>query len=245
MGLLTHRHTLFNLIPKWLRNNNAYRVLYAVAIVMDALGDALFAAVKIRFPNVYSEESLSLLASERRMVRGRSESAESFAARLNQWWDVAKHSGDLFTIAKEVAKYFLPAHVIVQCVTNNGTMYTLGVDGSWSISTVSWNWDNHPEYWSRFWVLISNAVIGATGTNALVQDSSQWVLDTSRMVGSDTTDTAADVRLIEETHRAPHKHCSGILVLLDVDAFWAEPPDGDWNYWANRNPNALYWAGTP
>lgn len=243
MGMLTHRHRLYELVPRWLRGFNAFTVLYAIAVVADALGDALFAAMKIRFPNVHSEESLPLLASERRMVRGRSESAESFAARLDQWWDVAKHSGDLFTIAKEVSKYFLPAHVSVQVVTNNGTLYTLSDDGGWHVGSCSWNWDNQPQYWSRFWLLISNTVIEATDTEELV-NSGQWVLDRNRFVGSAATDTAADVRLIEETHRAPHNHCAGILVLLDVDAFWASPPDGSWNYWANRNPNALYWAGT-
>ena len=244
MVMLDHRHQLFELLPNWLRNSNAYRVLYSVALMIDGLGDALLAAIKIRFPNLYSSESLSLLSNERRMRSGPTETAESFAARLTQWWDVAKHSGDLYTIAKQMACYFLPRAVRLEIVTNNGTRYTLGIDGSWTVDSVSWDWDGHAEKWSRFWVLLSNEDIQATSTDHRVLDSIATVLQRGRFVGSDVNGAAATLRQIEEDNRAPYNHCDCIIVMLDRAAFWASPPAGNWDYWANRNLSALYWAGT-
>ena len=150
MGMLTHRHSMFELAPRWLRNTNAYSVLYSIALMADAIGDALFAANKIRFPNFYSAESLPMIGNERRMVRGPNESAESFAARLCQWWDVAKQSGDFITIARQLAAYFLPAQAVIQIVNNRGFRYTLGTDGSWTIDHIQWDWDGNMFKWSRF-----------------------------------------------------------------------------------------------
>jgi hypothetical protein len=243
--LQSHRHQMWRLVPWWLRGFYAFRILYAIAVVVDALGDALLAAVKIRFPNLYSTESLSPLGAERRKRRGRNESPESFAARLDAWWDTAKHSGDFCTIAKELAAYYLPTRVKIEIVSNNGTRYTLGTDGSWVIDSVSWTWDSHSEYWSRFWVLIANDAIQATSTSRVVLDPSENVLQDTRFVGSDATDTAADLRAILEDNRPPHTHCEHIMVLLDYTEFWASPPSGNWDRWANRSQQALYWGGTP
>jgi hypothetical protein len=244
MGMLTHRHMLYELLPTWLRNANAFRVLYAIALVADALGDALFAAIKIRFPGFYSNESLPLLGSDRRRARGPHESAESFANRLTKWWDSAKQTGDLLSVAREVADCFLPATPPVVIVTNNGTRYTLGADRSWSIDSVAWNWDGHTEQWSRFWVLLDNSAVQAIRTTLGISGASALVRDDFRRIGANVNDFDRCVRDAVERVRPPYNHCSGILVVLDAGGFWSAPPDGDWNYWANRNLNALYWEGT-
>jgi hypothetical protein len=166
--------------------------------------------------------------------------------------------------------YCLPATYKIEIVSNNGTRYTLGADGSWTIDTVSWDWDGDASQWSRFWILIANQdpellplplgeqLVSVSGTDQPVLNAAatvgQWTgAPGSRDVGADTPflnyDTSQvpdhrELRRIMEVRRDPHTFCMGILLLKDYAGFWDNPPDGTWNYWANRNRNALYWSGT-
>jgi hypothetical protein len=244
-ALSTYRNKMFGLVPRWLRGLRAFRVLYAIALVVDAMGDALIAAVKIRFQGLYSDESAPLLGAERAgMTQGKNETIASFCDRMRNWWDIGKHSGDFYTMAKEMAAYFLPSLVVINIISNNGTRYVLGVDGSWTVSTVSWNWDGDSTKWSRFWILIDNAYLSVTSTDHLILDAAADVLQPTRFVGSDSTVDAAELRRIMELRRPPHCHCEHIMPILDSTSFWNSPPNGTWKYWANRNNAALYWEGT-
>jgi hypothetical protein len=248
--IITNRNSVWKLLPTWARGTNLFSVIYAIVLIVDAFWDMLVAAVKIRFQGYYSDESIPRIATERKMFQGRSESAASFAGRLSGWWDLAKRSGCFYVMAKELAAYFLPNAARIRIVTTNGTLYTFGTDGSWSISSViaehgvSWNWDNANAQWSRFWVLLDNSSLGLTGTDHLVLDSLANVLQPTRLVGSDITADPVALRTIMETYRAPHCHCVNIMPILDETGFWASPPNGGWGQWSARNLNALYWEGT-
>lgn len=254
MALITHRDEIYRLIPKWARGFNLFSVLYAIAMVADALGTALFAAVKIRFPGYYSNESLPRIGSERRLSQGPNETPESFAERLSAWWDTAKLTGNFLTMAQQIQAYCLPATYRVELVSNNGNRHILDTDGSWTVTESAWDWDGDATQWSRFWVLLANTALGVTGTDHVVMDPVANVLQAGRDVGSDTPYLNAatspipdhrEIRRIMELQRDPHTQCEGILLLIDPNAFWADMPDGTWDRWANRNTNALYWAGTP
>lgn len=259
MSLSTFRNLGYRLIPNWAHGGNLFRVLYAIWIIVDALGDMLLAAVKIRFPGYYSNESLPRLSSERMIYQGPNESPSSFAARLATWWDVAKHSAMFLTMAQQIQAYCLPGLYRVEIVQNNGLRYTLGADGSWTIDQTTWNWDGDTMKWSRFWVLLSNTSLGVTGYDATIENASLTIgafnaQPDGRDVGSDTPflnyDTSPvpdhrEIRRIMEVHRAPHACCDLILLLLGHDNFWASPPAGNWDRWKNRSSLALYWEGTP
>ena len=244
MPVITSRHTIFNLVPKWLRGFNAYTVLYSIQLVTDALWDMLMAAVKIRFQGYYSNESIPRIASERKMFQGKIESPESFAARLSTWWDLAKRTGCFYIMAKELAAYFLPQSARIRIVTNNGTLYTYGTDGSWTVSTLAWDWDGDATQWSRFWVFLDNGVLDLTGYGRQVLQSGNNVLQPTRFVGSDATADAQIIHDIMEQYRAPHTECVHVMPILDETNFMANLPAGDWGQWANRNHYALYWSGT-
>lgn len=244
MPVITSRHTMFSLVPKWLRGFNAYTVLYSIQLVTDELWDILMAAVKIRFQGYYSNESIPRIASERKMFQGRAESPESFAGRLSTWWDLAKRSGCFYVMAKELAAYFLPQSARIRIVTNNGTLYTYGTDGSWTVSTLSWDWDGDATQWSRFWVLLDSGILGLTGYGRDVLQSGNLVLQPTRFVGSDATEDAQAIHDIMEQYRAPHTQCIHVMPILDENNFLANLPAGNWDQWANRNNYALYWSGT-
>jgi len=253
MALLTHRHRAYQLCPPWARRFNLFSVLYAAALVLDMLADALMAAVKLRLGALYTDEGLVRTSSERRIYRGPNESTDSFVARLATWWDVGKRVGSLLVLARELQHYTLPAAYEVAIVLNDGTRYTLNADGTWVTDVVWWDWDGQTLP-SRFWVLLTNTALGVTGYTRKVGQTGAVVGQPGHMVGSDTpylnyaTSPVPDPRELQarlEVYRPPHMHCDAILLVLDRTAFWTSgPTGGDWDQWANRNPAALYWTGT-
>jgi hypothetical protein len=256
LSLRTHRHSAFDLLPPWARQSNLYRYIYAAVILLDALYDMLLGALRIRFPGEYSEESDAQLSAERRLWRSPNESAASFAARLRNWWDVAKHCGTFYSLALRVQEYLLPATWAVTIATQNGgRLYTLAANGTYFTSSSSWDWDGDSTAWSRFWVILENEHLGVSGTALYLSDFAGRKLGRGAYdighnrpwLNRDTSlppDHAAIRRLIE-AYRTPSSLCEGIILVLDHDAFWTAMPDGDWQYWANRNTHARYWAGTP
>jgi hypothetical protein len=242
--IITSRNSVWKLLPTWARGTNLFSVIYAIVLIVDAFWDMLVAAVKIRFQGYYSNESIPRIAAERKMIQGRAESAASFAGRLSGWWDVAKRSGCFYVMAKELAAYFLPQTIAIVIITNNGTRYTLGTDGSWVVDSTAWNWDSDATQWSRFWVLLDNGVLDLTGYGRQVLQSGSNVLQPTRFVGSDATVDAPALVNIMENYRAPHTYCVHLMPILDHTNFWANLPNGTWNEWVNRNAYALYWTGT-
>lgn len=101
-----------------------------------------------------------------------------------------------------------------------------------------WNWDGHPENWSRFWIIIT----GHPWTYWQWGDGHHW--GGGQTWGS--TATAAEVRdilAIVHKWKPGHWRCENIIVVMDGTAWAAGPPDGTWADPANRNPAALYWDG--
>lgn len=258
----------YQLVPRWARGPRLTKLLYAIWTVADEIATMCLMAIKIRFPGVFSYESVPRIASERHLFQGPNELVAHFCERLKTWWDVGKHSGNFYTMAQQIQAYCLPAKFVVEIVQNNGVRYTLGTDGSFSMDQTTWNWDGDSKQWSRFWVLLSNSALGVTGTSQPVDSSLIHpgaiitVKQPGRDVGEDTpylnysTSPIPDhksIRRIMEFHRCPHAFCSGIILLLYHDAFWLHPPTpnadaelGTWNQWKNRDSvNARYWAGTP
>ena len=187
MALITHRNTLAKLLPPWALRLNLFRVLYVWALMLDILLDMLLAAVKIRFPNLYSEESLSLLSRERGLVRGPNEPAQSFATRLQNWWDVWGEAGSFRALAQQLQAYALPATYKIYIVNNQKFRWTLAIDGTWTQDYLPiWTWDSHTDRRSRFWVILTNTALGVTGTGRIVDQPGMYVDQVGRDVDSDT-----------------------------------------------------------
>ena len=209
--LTRHRNEVYRLLPRWAHGINLFRLVYSIVIIVDCLGDALLAAIKIRFQGLYSNESLPRLSSERKVWQGPNESPESFALRLQQWWDIGKHWASFITMAEQLQAYFLPDSVRIEIVQNNGLRFTLSARGplglvldnplddglgsgsepTWTQDSTSWNWDGDTSKWSRYWVLIDN------------RDANLITGGTARKVGQ----SGAKVGQVQT--QAPGAHCIG------------------------------------
>lgn len=255
--LFTFRDALTKVVPPWLQGYWGTRYLYAIGVQLDAMGDALRAGVKLRFPNVYSDESLAMLGRERGIRRGPSESAEAYAARLDRWLDDGRTAGNPWTLLRQLQAYMTPHAVRLRYVNNAGFWRTLNADGSREYTRSSaWDWDGTPAAWSRFWIVIYPPP-ALWDRDGVWTGSEVWGDDGTTWGSTATPDEVASVRTIIADWMAPHALCKNIIIAFDDDAFdptdTAPPlPDGTWaNYSKNvggvqvpaRDARAIYWEG--
>jgi hypothetical protein len=250
--LATFRHTAWRLLPWWARGANLYRLIYACALIFDAIGTAFLASLRLRFPGLYSEESLARLGTERKLWRGPNESADSFTERLRAWWGTARRVGSAFEILRQLQAYTLPATYELHLITNVGFRITLHADGTFATDQIAWSWDGDTSKWSRFWIVLENSALPAITLDRVVLNASAAVLQPTRSVGAETqylnpvTSPTPDpwaLRRILEDNRPPHTHCEQMILVVD-SRFWSELPAGNWGDWGNRSLFALYWEAT-
>lgn len=161
MAVTTFRDTILRIVPPWLRRGTAAKILYSCAIMLDALGDALVSGVKLRFPGVYSPESLALIGRDRQISRGRLESNDNYAARLIRWWDDHRVRGNAYALFRQLRGHFSPIEFTVEVVYRSGTRITFDADGETvTYDTVAAFNPDGPDgywleaYWSRVWVYL-------------------------------------------------------------------------------------------
>lgn len=129
--LKTYRDKLRAISVPWLQNGLAEKLLYAIGIQLDAAADGATAALKLRFPGLYSFDTLALIGKERRIVRGRFESDADYAERLRGWLDAHRYRGNPYSLLAQIYEYFRPGNFTVHLRYHSGAYYTMsGGDGS-------------------------------------------------------------------------------------------------------------------
>lgn len=243
--MLNFRELLVTVVPPWLRRKNAGGILYSFALHFDALIELVSAAVKIRFPGVYSDESLPLLSRERRIRQGLGESNRSFALRLNPYLATHRDRGGPYPLLEQIyARYrysdagAFPVHLVYA----SGARFDMATDGTITRDAASFLTGLGPEDWAHWWLVYEwPTAIAADGTwadSGVYDDGGVW--DSAL-----TTAEAADLRLIPSEWN--NEHCLGHLVLLspgqalwDVPAEdWDEVPLGTWGDGVAADPIQL------
>lgn len=259
MAVITFRDSVVAMAPRWLRGTWAGRFLYVMGLHLDAMTDALTASIEMRFPGFYSEESLPLIGRERRIRRGFAESGPAYAGRLRKWLDDHRRHGNPYTLMRQLQGYLFPFAVRLRVVSNIGTWYTLGSDGSTShrlSSPANWNWDGSAAEFSRYWVILypPASLWVRDGTWG---DGETWNGRPNETWGSTATpEQVAAVKAIVNEWNPPHAKCMGVIVCFDATIFdptaAAGPPmpDGTWASFSKnvggvqvpaREAKAIYW----
>lgn len=255
--LFTFRDALTKVVPPWLQGFWGTRYLYALGVQIDAMGDALRAGVKLRFPNVYSDESLALLGRERGIKRGLFESAEAYALRLDRWLDDGRTKGNPWNLMHNVQAYLAPHGVRLRYVNNLGFWRTLNADGTREYTRSSaWNWDGNATPWSRFWLVIYPPAALWERDGVWTNDEF-WGDDGTTWGSTASPEQVESVRAIVADCMGPHSQCENIIVAFDDAAFDPADPssmaDGLWGlaskYEAgvqipSRDDRAIYWDGS-
>jgi hypothetical protein len=150
--LITYRDTIRKISPPWLQNGLAEKILYALAVQIDAFGDALTAGVKQRFPGLYSDESLPLIGRERRIRRGRTETTSNYAGRLNRWLTDHPRRGGPYAMLAQLFAHFAPNTFPIDLIYYSGRRYQMDVNGNVVRNDLAWFPDDDAAHWARYWL---------------------------------------------------------------------------------------------
>lgn len=136
-NVLTYRDATWQKSVTWLRKGRAQKLLYALAIQIDTLSDMLVSGIKLRFPGLYTYESLPYIGRDRRITRGRNETNTAYASRLQRWLDDHRHRGSGITLLQQLYIHYAPDNFPIDLVYKNGRRYRLATDGTITRDTVT------------------------------------------------------------------------------------------------------------
>ncbi len=249
------------------------RILYSIALVLDALAARIQLGILARFPGPAGaksttpgapEDALSLIGRDRIIIRGPNEASDVYALRLIRAIDDHRVRGNAWALMEQIRGYCSPHEVRIRTVDQHGNWKTLERDGSRSeYRNSAWDWDGTAleDGRARFWVLI----YPTTGTPQRPWQRSYWGAvsgdwgEAKRTWGSTaTTDDVASIRKIVRAWKPAGTSCKWIVIVWDDTAFDPEDtapplPDGTWRHWsknsagtqvATRDSSAMYWLGT-
>lgn len=192
--------------PPWLRNGNAEKLLYALAVQVDCVGEALVAGVQSRFPGYYSDESLKLIGAERRIARGPAELSGTYAVRLKRWLDDHRHRGGPYAMLEQLFAYYAPNNFAIDLYYRNGCAYSLDVNGNITRTPgTGFTPDDRPDQWARWWLFFYTDAFPSPGAEII-----------------------ASLKLIPHDWNAAH--CFGKIVVMPTgEELWNFPVGHTWN----------------
>ena len=247
MSISTYRDLAIAQLPWAWRGTTAYRLMYSIGMAADAVFEALFAAVMMRFPGKYSAASLGQCGRDRFVFRGVAETDASYAERCIDWLTPMQLAGCPWVTLEQLAHYFTGYDVIVdgiQCIGADGAAlrFRIAADGTKSVDALEWLWDGdiaaNP---SRYWIILHVPTTLAddlpTWTGSSWSGSSELV-DCTVM----PFEVAESIRSIVSFYNPPNASCDCIIVIWD-EAAWTWP-DGTWDKHSTRNETAAYFKAT-
>jgi hypothetical protein len=233
-------------------------MVYAfIGIPLDVIAEAATQALEARFPERAPDDALPYHGRDRGIIRGPLELAASYRIRLLLWLEAWRGAGVGRALLDQVAGYLSPNACRLRLWTQVGVVYTLEADGTFSItrSASPWNWDQRPELWSRFWLLIySTGGIPWTHAGTFADRVSWGDPATSTFASTATQAEAQSIAAIVDQWKPAAALCQNVLVVFNSAKFnpavASDLPDGTWGeYWdtisglASRSREVLYWKG--
>jgi hypothetical protein len=221
--LRTFRDGIREISPPWLRRGNAEKILYVVGYHLDAMIDQTIAGVKLRFPGLYSNQSLPFISRDRRMIRGLYEGDAGFSDRLLGWWDAHRRRGNPYTLLKQIHAYFAPNNFPVQLLYASGRRYSMDTSGNITWDDIEWTPPGDPERWARWWLFYQNPefIADVNWDDPDVKWDSGYVWDCGLPPAQ-----VNSLRLIPDAWNAAHPF--GKIVLLDEGEDWNTYTPGEW-----------------
>jgi hypothetical protein len=231
---LTLRDMVRTITPAWLQGSNGYRLMYTFCLMLDALIDATFAAVKHSFPGLYSFESLPLIGKEARLYRGLFETDDSYALRLRRANDAHRRRGSVYELLNELYAFHagIGESFAAYVIYRNGRRFSMpdrptaeAADAAIVYDDISsWTPDTTPELWAR------QTVILRTNIYAAVPSDKPEIL--TRALG--------DLRSLIGAFIGAHMAVTEVIILGDASQLWSTLP-GETGTWASSDT----WSTSP
>lgn len=200
------------------------KMLWAFGTMLDGLVEMQDAALRHRFPGLYSFESLPLLGRERRIRRGPNESAEVYASRLPRWLDDHRRRGGPYAMLEQVRAYWAPVAFTVELIYRTGRRFTMEPGESIVLDDVPYDYDTQPTKHARWWLFY--AWPDGVGDDGIWDDTGTW--SDGGVWDSDLTpDDVENIRAIPTEWN--NARCFGEVVLLSGDRELWDYPIGTWD----------------
>lgn len=208
--------------PSWLRTGAGAKVVYLFHVLYDAIADGYRSASEHAIAGRGDADSLSYLASDRRLVRGVFESEVDFAKDVSRAWETSKRAGSTGELARKVCRVFyngVPLRVTVWRVADTfGAGSKHEVTDPYSEATVvkggplQLRWDNNLDNWCRLIISVDMSTFPG-GAEAKELDDGHELGD-GTTIGTTLTDSQIS-QLQSETRKALAEHSRVISLHLD------------------------------
>jgi hypothetical protein len=126
------------LSPSWLQDGTSERLMFNYGFALDAVLEKLTQGVLARFPTRAQPDANTATGADRLTQQGITESASSFARRLQRAIDAARFTGSSRGVLSQVLGYLLAMTPAVRTVSSS---YDRSASPATRISTT---WDSYP-----------------------------------------------------------------------------------------------------
>lgn len=244
--------------PKWLTTGEGELVGYSLDLMKDAFVQRLFLGLLARYPETSPKDGLVAIGRDRRVLRGITETTDSYVARNLKWLDDRKTTGNPFALMQKLAEYTGPL-CSFRTVDARGNWLSRAADGTetYLLNQGNWNWDGAPagRRWSRFWIIIYPNGLWTEGPAAWGPSDPQGWGDVGQTWGSTATpDQVQTIRFLVSDWMPGGTTCVNIILAFDPASFNPASPEPD-GHWARGSKNvggvqvpsrlatARYWDG--
>lgn len=242
---MNFREAFYDLLPRWLTEGEGEKVLYSLAAVKDAFAQRAREGLLARFPEYGPADALEFHGRDRKIIRGVTESRESYEKRLLRWLDDHATRGGPYAFLDQVGAFWdnaFPANGPrrIALIYRNGLIFErdpITKEITWS--NITWDVDSTPEIWGRVWLIIHwpDGSVGSDNTwdfGGTWDDGGVW-------------DSNATPEMIERLRRVPRAwnaaHIERIRIILigepAGEELW-DYPVGTWDepggVWGESDP---------
>ncbi len=150
---LRYRELAYQLVPFFKSLGRGFKVMYAFGVMFDCMVDMMAIAVRSKFPNQESDQSLQWIGRDRLIQRGPNESAADYAASLRGWLDAHATKGNAYRLLQQLHRFYQPSPLSADLIIPSGKRYALDTAGAVTTSAAAWNLED-PTEWARWWLEI-------------------------------------------------------------------------------------------
>jgi len=172
------RQIFYDLLPWWLTNGEGELVQYSLGFMRDHMVTRARLSLEARLPSRAGASALALLGADRGIIRGRTESRESYVARLKAWRYPRGHRirGNAFALLDQIANYWGATLFDVSTISRNLVRNRREPDGTETTTySTEWTWDDGDlAQWGRFWVVMQCQPGSGIGYTPALGDPALW-----------------------------------------------------------------------
>lgn len=219
---MSFESSFVRLLPRWLTEGEGGLVLRSLTRVVDEWALRMREGLMAGFPDYAPDDALALIGRGRKIARGIDEPREAYAIRLKRWLDDHRVRGGPIALLQQVGAYWDHAPngpIRMTLVYRSGVRFERDVDGTISASLGTWNVDDEPERWARWWLIFHWPDV--------LDPAPEWGGGTEWGDGT-VWGSSLDSELVEQLRLVPYEwnaaHCLGRIRLIGPDTeLWGFP----------------------